>query len=151
MNSPMAELKRKKPLKTARQLPIRRSGISLIEVMIALVIIGILASASLPSYLLFVNKQRRSDAQQLLMENASRLQRCLTMAGAYDAGCILMTESQEGHYELNPTLTQQTWSLTATPAADSPQTEDTECQTLTLDHTGNKSATGTVPGICWEN
>lgn len=137
--------------KAKRLLPGRQSGISLIEIMIALVIIGILASTAVPSFSMFIKKQRRADAQQLLMENASRLQRCLTMAGAYDGGCILMTQSQEGHYDLNTTLTQQTWSLTATPAANSPQARDSECQTLTLDHTGSKSATGTIPDICWEN
>lgn len=130
----------------------RQAGVTLVEVVIVVAIIGILAGFALPAYTSHIQQQRRMDAHQMLHENASRLQRCLTLAGAFNGPCNLLTTSIEGHYTLSSTLTTlttQTWQLTVTPATGSPQANDTDCQTISLDHRGNRSATGGATETCW--
>lgn len=124
-------------------------GMTLIEIIIVIAILGILSTVSVNSYSQYVLKQRRIDGHHLLHTNAQRLQRCLTLIGTYNTGCSLQNTSSEGHYTLNTTLTAQTWQLTAVPAAGSPQQNDAECTTLTMQHTGHKNATGSSPENCW--
>ena len=129
-----------------------QSGVTLVEVIIVVAIIGILSAFVVPSYSNFITQQRRADAHHLLNKNAQKLQRCLTLVGAYNApggGCNIQSISQEGYYTLSTVLTAQTWSLTATPVAGGRQEKDTKCATISLTHTGQKSATGTEPGSCW--
>lgn len=125
------------------------AGMSLVELLIVISIVAILAMIGGPSFSQFIQEKRRVDAHQLLLENASRLQRCLTLAGAYNGGCNLIAESKDGYYTLNPTLTTQTWTLAAVPTAGGAQENDARCMSIVLDHTGNRTATGTTPGNCW--
>jgi type IV pilus assembly protein PilE len=121
---------------------------TLIEILVVVTIIGILGTVAIPSYSKFVTQQRRADAHHLLQANAQRLQRCLTLAGAFN-NCNTVNESRERHYSLKSTLTVQTWTLTAEPASDSPQRKDSDCKTITLTNTGIKGATGDKPSTCW--
>ncbi len=133
-------------------VPARQNGVTLIELIIVVAIIGILATVVVPGYSRYITEQRRLDAHHLLQANAQRLQRCLTLVGAYNGGCNIITESSEGHYTLtapNIILTPQTWTLRATPATDSPQQKDTDCKTITLNHIGTRGATGDDTTTCW--
>lgn len=140
-----------------RYFPGKQTGLTLIEILIVLAIIGILAQAAASNYSNHIIESRRADARHLLQANAQLLQRCLTLAGSYTAttagetgnNCNIVTTSREGHYQLTPTLTRQTWSLVASPVTGGKQQQDTNCTTFTLNHTGLKSATGTKPGTCW--
>ena len=60
-------------------------GFTLTELMITVVIVGILAAVAYPSYDKFVTKGRRSDAQQLLTEIASKEAQYLFDARSYTA------------------------------------------------------------------
>ena len=115
-------------------------------------IIGIMAAIAVPSYSGFILKQRRADAHHFLNKNAHQLQRCLTLVGAYDGACNVLTTSTEGHYTLDNTVstrTAQTWSLTAIAVPNGKQKGDTDCASISLNHTGQKSATGDLPDSCW--
>lgn len=67
-----------------------RSGITLIELLIVVVIVGILAAIAYPRYLEQVRTSRRADAQQALMSLASAMERYhsqnLTYEGAAEDG-----------------------------------------------------------------
>lgn len=140
----------------------RVKGFTLIEVMIAVVIVGILASVAFASYQNFVIRSNRADAKSALNDASQRLQRCFTLHNDYtDDDCQVHDdlnsgggiESSEGFYEIsfdgsvsgtNPTAT--TYTLIATPVR-APQTSDTDCSganAMTLAQTGRRQ-----PEECW--
>ena len=53
-----------------------RRGFSLLELMITLVVVGILAAVSYPSYINHIQKTRRSDAITSLLDLQAQLERC---------------------------------------------------------------------------
>jgi len=56
--------------------------------------------------------------------------------------------SDENFYAVTATtLTSTAFTLTATP--QNAQANDTDCTTLTLDHLGQKAATGADTSVCW--
>lgn len=122
-------------------------GFSLIEVLIAVAIFGILTALAAPSYKSYVEKTRRSDAHLSLLSAAQSMERCRSTQFSYQA-CPLpahLQESEEGQYDITLTTTRSTFLLTATPKAA--QAHDADCTTITLDDMAQQGFTG--PGPCW--
>lgn len=138
------------------------TGFTLIELMIAVAVVGILAAIAYPSYQDQIRKSRRTDATTSLLNAAQALERCYTAFSAYDyvdpddpsIKCTVPVISQEGHYDIAWTdKAATTYTLTATPAAGDPQASDTTCAKFSLTHTGlrqaeNDSASNTTAD-CW--
>lgn len=138
-----------------------KRGFTLIELMIVVVIIGIIAAIAYPSYMDSVRKSNRAEGKAEMVDLAQRLQRCYTTYGSFNDVANRCTVYEDltdgtavksrgrGFYEIrigvpvvgDPAAT--TYRLTAT-ADIAPQTEDTGCTVLTLDHTGEKG-----PADCW--
>ena len=139
------------------QIPNRSQGFSLIELMIAVAIIGILAAIAIPMYSDYVTRSRRADGQASLMQVAQDLERCYTQFSKYnDNNCsvvnsgVVSETSDQGFYGISASggnLTESTFTLTATPQNE--QADDTDCTALTLTHLGEQSATGDDPDSCW--
>lgn len=130
-------------------------GFTLIELMIAVAIVGVLAGIAYPSYLKQVQKSNRSDAKVALNDVAQRLQRCFTAHGRYnpaDGTCAVVDAveaaagivSTEGFYVVKVTdaadLTATTYLLTATPVAGGRQANDSDCARFTLNQLGVRAA-----------
>lgn len=104
-------------------------GITLLELLIVIVIIGILASIAYPHYLDRIRQARRVDGQAALLEAQARMERCFTQNSTY-TDCPdalgLPLESSEGYYRITANVpTPTSFSLTATPQGD--QTNDAPC------------------------
>jgi len=56
----------------------RTQGFTLIEVLVAIAIIGILAAVTIPAYTSYIQRANRVDARKQLLEAAAFLQRCFT-------------------------------------------------------------------------
>lgn len=133
----------------------RSRGFSLIELMVVVAIIAIIAAIAYPSYERSVLKSHRSDAENLLTQDAQILERCYTQYFAYNsASCTppLATDTQYHYYAATTTaLAASTYVLTATAVGN--QTKDTQCASFSIDNTGKKtaltSAAATNSTACW--
>ncbi|MCU9949163.1 type IV pilin protein [Pseudomonas sp. PDM13] len=129
-------------------------GFTLLEMLIAMVILAILASIALPSYLSYVLRSNRSEAQALLSEAASRQERYFTQNNSYasTAAALNMTSyvANLKSYSLSiSNVGAATYTLTATAIGS--QVKDKDCKTLTLDQAGAKGYSGTAASAstCW--
>ena len=134
----------------------RAHGMTLIELMIVVVVVGILVAIGYPSYQRQVEQSRRADGKTMLLTAAQQLERCFTRFHSYTAGgCAVAADiadggmpSLDGWYlitDTNPGAT--TYTLVATPQAG--QASDTRCANLSLTHTGARAASGSAPASCW--
>lgn len=63
-----------------------QSGFTLIELMIAVAIVGILGTVSMSSYKTYITKSRRADAQAVLLNLAQFMERVYTENNTYKPG-----------------------------------------------------------------
>lgn len=143
----------------------KQSGITLVELMITVGIVGILAAIAYPSYQAQVRRGDRTDAKAELMEAAQALEKCFTRFGRYlplAAGqCLAYDDindasgrpSERAKYIVRfdgtqaPTAT--TYRLIATRVAGFGP--DPECGNFTLDQTGLRGTVGGTDTVqrCW--
>lgn len=137
---------------SAKRFAMKTKGFTLIELMIVVAIVGILASVAIPAYTQYILESRRTDATSSLLDCASRLERNFTVNNRYDTAGVCAGTSIDGHYQLNETINQFDFVISATPLAG--QANDTECADIGLDHLGNQVATdadaNSTTGICWK-
>jgi len=125
---------------------IKTTGFTLIEIMIAVVIIGVLAAIALPQYQNYVIKTKRTEAQGLLIELASFMEREFTETGIYTNAVLPFTQSpKEGgnpsyNIAFSTAAAATVFTLTATPTGA--QVADTNCDAISIDQAGVKCVLG---------
>jgi len=136
---------------TGKPLDISRSkikGYTLVELVIALMIIALIVSIALPSYQESVRKARRSQAQSQLQGFANTAQRFFTEQGTYaNAPVPAGSDTVFKHYTFTFTSGPSATGYTIQAAPKSAQASD-KCGTMTLDQTGVRTYSGTAAD-CW--
>ncbi len=113
--------------------------------MIALAIIAILAGVGWSMYEKQTARQRVSDGVILINKARTAMERCLLDRGSY-SGCDLSgVTSPNGYYTLGSSITATTYTLTASPTAETMKKFESAAVSellksdLTIDHLGRKS------------
>ena len=117
-------------------------GFSLLELLIAIAILGLLAAISFPSYKEQVTRSRRADAKVALYGIAEQVERHYSENYSYDGISSKLSfphDSSQGYYKIDivvPDPTRGTgFLLTATPQKGQ-EVNDLDCQSFTFSDTG---------------
>ncbi|WP_144210083.1 type IV pilin protein [Shewanella donghaensis] len=129
----------------------KNNGFTLIELMIAVVIVGILSSIAYPSYTQFVAKAARADGLAGLMDVANRQEQYYLDNRKYTADMTKLGLSADPwvvdnqYYSIDAVVVNNT-DFTLTASAKGTQvTRDPSCISITLNSTGTK-----LPQECWK-
>lgn len=131
-------------------------GITFIELLIAVAIIGILASVAYPSYTDFVMRSNRTEAQSELLRIANLQEQYFIDQRTYtsdltDLGLSdnpFINNDTGGNYSFSATIGDDGTSFTLTATTTGTfQNKDSTCTTFTINEVGQK---GAESDDCWE-
>ncbi|MCU7813385.1 MAG: prepilin-type N-terminal cleavage/methylation domain-containing protein [Candidatus Thiodiazotropha sp. (ex Notomyrtea botanica)] len=146
------------------------SGLTLVELMIALAVIAIIVTIGYPTYTAQVQKSRRADARAGVMELAMAQEREFAAWGGYSEGNVAITgisyadgaplpdanstfvdditriaNQYSEFYSFRIQADNNSFTITGTPTGV--QTADAACASFSVDQTGTKVATDI--NLCW--
>lgn len=127
-----------------------RKGFTLVELMIVLIIVAIVLALAYPSYVQYVRKSKRSDAQQLLMNWSVNQEIYRSNHPTYSNGTEAdgIPPPTHDHYGFSVDVTAASFTLTADAKSGDDQENDVEdgqnCGVMSIDESGAKD-----PIECW--
>ena len=155
-----------RPAGSAKRARNASYGVTLIELIIVMIIVGVLAAVAIPSYRNYVIRSNRADAKDALLALATAQEKHYLQCNSYAtdianatdcaAGDVQSTaNSKNGWYALavaapNPATG---FTATATAIAGQNQFQDTACRSFTVSNFGVRTAAddggGDNTAECW--
>ena len=132
-------------------------GFTLLELVIALAIVGILVTLAQAAWAEHRRRAGRSDATVALLTLAAHQEAYYLEAGRYarevtrppPAG-LGLPGTERGWYRLSIRgAGVDGYTAVAVPAPGSPQSEDRRCRRFTIDATGRRGSAPAPPEVCW--
>lgn len=127
----------------------KAAGFTLVELLVAIAIIGILSTIAIPSYQEAVRKSRRADAHAgltsmaLEQENFRMINAAYASATGSDSNDVKLPSSEYYSFAISGT-SASAFTIKATAKTGTSQIKDTGCTELTINQTATKS-----PPACW--
>lgn len=135
----------------------KRAGFTLIELMVAVAVIGILAAIAFPSYQDYIRRSKRAAAKAVLSDLANRQQAYLNDKRAYAGSLSALVPSFSAPSEIGSdyqfavtadnTASPPTFSVTATPISSTMLAD--KCGTSASIPLALSQAGGRTPAGCW--
>jgi type IV pilus assembly protein PilE len=138
-------------------------GVTLLELMAVVVVIGVLGMIAIPSYRQYVMRSHRTEAKSALLQLQTNQERFYLVAQRYGSIADLQTAnllngsggnafSERGIYRItvtNPTADGYTATATPVTGAAFDMTGDAQCTTFSITAQGERTATGSTAATCW--
>ena len=133
------------------------AGFSLLEIMIAVVIAGLLATLAQAGWWSQVLRVRRIDATAGLLQAAAAQESYLVREGRYAERLVPdppdglgFPGTRHGWYRLEiERADDDGFLIVAIPAVGSVQNNDEPCQQFSVDHLGRRASSPAPPEVCW--
>ncbi len=144
------------PRHGAHAVPRRARGVTLVELLMAVAIIGILGSIAYPTYLEQARNGRRASAKAMLNQVLQRQEQWFALNNTYTLnlsdlgyGAGPTYFSEDNTHTITLAAGPTTNIATSVQVSAVPVLADPKCGTLRLNNAMTRIATGSVPDNCW--
>lgn len=139
----------------------RQRGMTLLELLAVIVILGILASIAVPTYRKYLIRAQRSEAKIALLQLQTAQEKFYmqnnsfteNITAASPNGLGLPATTETGKYVIDVEVDDdgQTYVATASPRAGGGQSDDKDCGSFTINHRGTKGNVDNAKTtqFCW--
>lgn len=133
----------------------KQRGVTLMELMTVVTVIGILSAIAYPSYLDQARRGKRAAAKAMLAEVLQQEERFYSTNNTYT---VLMSDLGYGGGPYTTENNTHTIALAVGPSGDirtsvtisaTPVATDVKCNVMSLSSNMARAASGTQPAICW--
>ena len=115
------------------------SGFTLIELMIAIIIIGIILKVAVPAYTSSVQKSRRTDAKAALLDLAGREEKYFSVANTYTTDPTVLFSSSTSAFPLNINSTGTSYYQLTAPVITAGSTSSAATYSITASAIGSQA------------
>ena len=145
---------------TGNRVHQRHRGVTLMELMVVMAILGILAAVGIPTYRNYMIRTNRAEAKIALLQLQTAQEKFYmqnntftdNISDASPDGLGLLSTTETGKYDIAIDLGDdgQTYTATASPHAGGGQEDDDSCADFTITQRGTRGVSGPKGAqSCW--